>query len=224
MAPRAIVFDLLTALLDSWGLWAKAADNDRKASYQWRTRYLELTFSCGAYRPYDDLVYESARDVGLPDSVPQALINKWDQMRPWPETRDVLRQLKEKGYRLGVVSNCSHELGRQAVALCGVEFDAFVTAEEAGFYKPHPKAYATILSALGVEPKDALFIAGSNGDVVGAAEAGMDVVWHNRVGLPTLSGSRPCLEGRSLEVVLEYLSQAEGTPSSRTSSQSPSRL
>ncbi|KOC12178.1 2-deoxyglucose-6-phosphate phosphatase [Aspergillus flavus AF70] len=223
MAPHAIVFDLLTALLDSWSLWAEAANNDRKASYRWRTRYLELTFGCGAYRSYEDLVYESAKDAGLPASAPKALIHNWDQMRPWPETKQVLLQLKEKGYRLGVVSNCSAELGRRAVALCGVEFDAFVTAEEAGFYKPHPKAYGTILSALGVEPRDALFVAGSNGDVVGAAAAGMDVVWHNQIGLPRLPGSKPRLEGSSLHVVLDHLRQVESTPSSSTSSRS-SRL
>ncbi|KAE8369950.1 HAD-like domain-containing protein [Aspergillus caelatus] len=222
MAPHVIVFDLLTALLDSWSLWAEAANNDRKASYRWRTRYLELTFGCGAYRPYEDLVYESAKDAGLPDSVPKALIENWDQMRPWPETKDVLLRLKEKGYRLGVVSNCSVELGRRAVALCGVDFDAFVTAEEAGFYKPHPKAYGTILSALGVQPSDALFVAGSNGDVVGAAVAGMDVVWHNQIGLPRLPGSKPRLEGRSLHVVLDHLSQVEST--SITSSRPSSRL
>ncbi|KAE8165444.1 HAD-like domain-containing protein [Aspergillus tamarii] len=222
MAPRVIVFDLLTALLDSWSLWAEAANNDRKASYRWRTRYLELTFGCGTYRPYEDLVYESAKDAGLSDSAPKALIENWDQMRPWPETKDVLLRLKEKGYRLGVVSNCSVELGRRAVALCGVEFDAFVTAEEAGFYKPHPKAYGTILSALGVQPSDALFVAGSNGDVVGAAAAGMDVVWHNQIGLPRLPGSKPRLEGRSLHVVLDHLSQVESILS--TSSRSSSRL
>ncbi|KAF7596969.1 hypothetical protein BBP40_011335 [Aspergillus hancockii] len=217
MAPRVVVFDLLTALLDSWSLWAEAADNDRKAALNWRKRYLELTFGCGPYRPYEDLVYESARDVGLPDSVPKALITNWDQLRPWPEAKDVLLKLGKKGYRLASVTNCSRDLGRRAAAVCGVEFDGFITAEEAGFYKPHPKAYGSILSALRVEPRDVLFVAGSNGDVVGAAEAGMDVVWHNRVGLSALSGSRPCPEGRSLQIVLDYLKQVESTkrPSSR---------
>ncbi|KAE8391746.1 HAD-like domain-containing protein [Aspergillus alliaceus] len=212
MGPRAIIFDLLTALLDSWSLWAEAANNN-EASYRWRTRYLELTFGCGAYRPYEDLVYESARDVGLPESVPKALLANWDRLKPWPEVKEVLQQLKEKGYQLGVVSNCSIELGRRAAALCGIEFDAVVTAEEAGFYKPRPEAYAKIRSALGVEAKDALFVAGSNGDVVGAAKAGMDVVWHNRIGLPALPGSRPSLEGRSLRIVLEYLRRVESSSS-----------
>ncbi|KAA8644405.1 hypothetical protein EYZ11_002778 [Aspergillus tanneri] len=206
MAPRAIIFDLLTALLDSWTLWAQAA-NDLTAAYQWRRRYLELTFGCGIYRPYEELVYEAARDVHLPDRVPETLLRDWDQLRPWPEAPAVLSELKDRGYQLGVVTNCSVALGRRAVAVCagGVEFDAVVTAEEAGFYKPHGKTYAAILEALGVDASEALFVAGSNGDVVGAAAAGMDVVWHNRVGLSALEGSAPGREGRSLQVVMEYL-------------------
>ncbi|KAB8074919.1 HAD-like domain-containing protein [Aspergillus leporis] len=211
MPPRVIVFDLLTALLDSWSSWTEAANNDREEAYKWRQRYLELTFGCGTYRPYENLVHEAARDVGLPNNVPKALITNWDQLRPWPEAQKVLLQLKEKGYCLASVTNCSRDLGRRAGAVCGVEFDAFVTAEEVGFYKPHPKAYASILSALGVEPKDALFVAGSNGDVIGAAKAGMNVVWHNRVGLPALPGSQPCPEGRSLEIVLDHLEQVESS-------------
>ena len=43
------------------------------------------------------------------------------------------------------------------------EFDTGVTAEEAGFYKPHPAAYAKVLEVLGVRAEEALFVAGSAG-------------------------------------------------------------
>ncbi|KAI9933513.1 hypothetical protein ASPWEDRAFT_53282 [Aspergillus wentii DTO 134E9] len=209
MAPKAVIFDLLTALLDSWGLWDTAA-GDKTAGLRWRKRYLELTFGCGAYRPYADLVQESARDTGLPSAAPNTLLNTWDQLQPWPEVTDVLHRLKARGYRVGVVSNCSRDLGYQAVARCGASFDAIVMAEDAGFYKPRPEAYARILSELGVEAHDALFVAGSNGDVVGAAGVGMEVVWHNRIGLPALPGSAPLIEGSSLPSVLRPLLGCEG--------------
>jgi len=53
----------------------------------------------------------------------------------------------------------------------GFEFDAVVTAEEAGFYKPHPAAYAKVLEVLGVGAEEVLFVAGSAADVPGAAAA-----------------------------------------------------
>lgn len=70
------------------------------------------------------------------------------------------------------------------------------------FYKPHPATYAASLSALNVEPEDALFVAGSSGDVVGAANAGMTVVWNNHIGLTAKSGSSPLNEGKSLDEAL----------------------
>ncbi|HEX3411171.1 MAG TPA: hypothetical protein VHT00_05580, partial [Stellaceae bacterium] len=50
----AVLFDLLTALLDSWTLWniiAGSLEDGRK----WRAAYLRLTYETGAYRPYDTL-------------------------------------------------------------------------------------------------------------------------------------------------------------------------
>ncbi|EED12375.1 2-deoxyglucose-6-phosphate phosphatase, putative [Talaromyces stipitatus ATCC 10500] len=208
MPIRAIIFDLLTALLDSWTLWDKAANNDSAQGYKWRRRYLELTFGCGAYRSYEDLVRAAASDVGLSETAPNFLLEKWDDLQPWPEVKETLDRLKAKGYALGVVSNCSVELGRRALQRCETSpktFDAFITAEEVGFYKPHPDTYRSILSALNVRPGEAIFVAGSSGDVVGAAAVGMQVVWHNRIGLPALPGSAPLVEARSLDVALKAL-------------------
>jgi 2-haloacid dehalogenase len=201
-SPRVIVFDLLTALLDSWSLWNAAAGDDT-AGYRWRTRYLEITFACGAYQPYEQLVEQAAQETGLTSDAATTLLATWDQLQPWAEVPEVLQSLKARGYRLAVVTNCSAQLGHRAAARCGVVFDAVVTAQESGFYKPHPKAYQAILDQLGIaHPSEALFVAGSNGDVKGAAAAGMSVVWHNRVGLPMLPGPAPLVEGQSLRQVL----------------------
>src|SRR5258706_7248605 len=58
--PRAVLFDLLTALLDSWTVWNSAAGSEA-AGRDWRAEYLRLTYGCGAYQPYEDLVREAAR-------------------------------------------------------------------------------------------------------------------------------------------------------------------
>lgn len=202
--PKAVVFDLLTALLDSWSVWDAAAESEADGR-RWRARYLELTYGCGAYRPYEVLVAEAARDAGLPPTAPAALHTGWDGLKPWPEAPSVLRDLKARGFLLGVATNCSIELGRRAATRCGVPFDAVVTSEEAGFYKPRPEPYRAVLAALGVEPEDALFVAGSSADVPGAAGVGMQVVWHNRVGLPARPGPAPLREARTLDAALEGL-------------------
>jgi len=200
--PKAIVFDLLTALLDSWSLWDVAAGGNISGR-AWRTRYLELTYGRGAYEPYEELVSEAARDAGLPASAPAALRAGWDSLAPWPEVPGVLAALRARGRRLGVVTNCSVELGRRAAARCGVSFDAVVTAEEAGFYKPRPEPYHAVLTALRVDAQEALFVAGSSADVPGAASVGMRVVWHNRIGLAARPVPAPLREAATLDAALD---------------------
>lgn len=185
--------------------------HDRQKGHKWRSRYLKLAFECGAYRPYDDLVREAAQQVNLPDTAADTLFLRWHEMRPWPEASSIVGDLRSRGYQVGIISNCSAELGRQALTCLGPFTNyAFVSAEEAGFYKPHHKAYEHILSVLKVNPRDALFVAGSNGDVIGAANAGMDVVWHNRMSLETLPGSAPLHEAKSLRVLLRDLLGCKG--------------
>ena len=53
--PGAVLFDLLTALLDSWSVWNAAAESER-AGRAWRTEYLRLTYGCGA-RPHRRRVF-----------------------------------------------------------------------------------------------------------------------------------------------------------------------
>lgn len=179
--PRALLFDLLSALIDSWTLWDDLA-GDPELGRRWRLRYLELTYGAGRYRPYLDLVRRAAVDVGLEVDVAGLMEDRWEELRPWPEAGPVLRSLGET-YPLGVVTNCSEQLGVQAANLVGVPFRSVVTAEQVGAYKPEPRIYVAGYEALGFGPEDVLFVAGSPSDVPGANRAGMRVVWHNRIGL-----------------------------------------
>jgi 2-haloacid dehalogenase len=61
---EAVLFDLLTALIDSWSLWNETAGS-AEMGRSWRAKYLELTYSCGAYWSYVSLVADAAESVGL---------------------------------------------------------------------------------------------------------------------------------------------------------------
>lgn len=206
--PKAIIFDLLTALLDSWSLWdSSTPSGTAEEGRAWRGRYLQITFGAGPYAPYEDLVRQAAQDVGLPASAPEHLLGSWEKVQAWPEVPHVLQLLKARGYKLGVVTNCSTRLGHIAAGRVSPDageqvFDAVITAEESGFYKPVVQAYRAILDRMCVEPGDALFVAGSAGDVEGATNAGMRVVWHNKVGLARAGNAVPLKEAKTLEDVL----------------------
>lgn len=178
----AVLFDLLTALIDSWSLWNAVAGGEA-AGRRWRAAYLRRTYGAGAYRPYEALVAEAATDVGLEHRLADDLAARYAELRPWPGAAGELARLAAAGVRLGIATNCSEALGRVAASRVGVAFDALVTAERTGFYKPDPHPYLLALSELGVAPDRCLFVAGSAYDLAGAASVGLDIWWHDRIGM-----------------------------------------
>jgi 2-haloalkanoic acid dehalogenase type II len=197
--PEAVLFDLLTALLDSWSVWNAAAGSEAQGR-AWRAEYLRLTYGCGAYEPYESLVRQAARTTGLPQDAAERLEAHWRELPPWSGAREVLAQIAPH-CRIAVVTNCSVRLGREAADLLGVRWDAVVTAEEAGCYKPDPRPYELALRQLGVDARHAAFVAGSGYDMFGTARVGLRTYWHNRVGLQLPAGApqpeitSPTLEG-----------------------------
>ena len=187
--PGAILFDLLTALLNSWSVWNAAAGSER-AGRAWRAEYLRLTYGCGAYHPYEDLVLQAAQVTGIPTSAAEALEARWDALPVWSGAQGALDRLVGRT-RLGVVTNCSVRLGRAAAARLQVPWDVVITAEEAGFYKPDPRPYRLALERLGVAAGEAAFVAGSGYDLIGTAAVGLRTYWHNRVGLSRPDGAPP---------------------------------
>ena len=192
----AVLFDLLSALLDSWSLWSAVAGDDA-TGIRWREEYLRLTSGAGPYRPYQDLVAESAQNEGLPTVLSAQLIERWEEVMPWPEAPGVVADLG-RFVRVGVVTNCSEELGARAAARVGAPLDPVLTAEAAGAYKPDPVAYRAALDILGVPAERVLFVAGSRSDLAGARRVGMPVWWHNRRGVERGDAPAPIAEHRSL--------------------------
>lgn len=202
--PRVVLFDLLTALLDSWSLWNAAAGSEAEGR-AWRAEYLRLTYGCGAYVAYEELVRRAAETVGLPASAPERLEADWDRLQAWDGARELLQALRPH-CRLGVVTNCSGRLGRRAAARLDIDWDVVLTSEEAGFYKPDPRPYRMALERLAIAPQDAAFVAGSGYDLFGTAAVGLRTCWHNRVGLALPEGAPPAeLQTPTLEQALPWL-------------------
>jgi putative hydrolase of the HAD superfamily len=89
-----------------------------------------------------------------------------------------LLRLKEHGLRIGVVSDCTHELPECWAELPIAELvDAVVFSIEAGQRKPHPSLYRDICHRLGVAPAEALYVGdGGSNELSGALAAGFGAV------------------------------------------------
>jgi 2-haloalkanoic acid dehalogenase type II len=204
-AYDAVIFDLLTALLDSWTLWNDVAGSG-PAGLKWRKAYLGLTYDAGAYRPYEDIIRDAADVAGIAPDVAETLIARWPDLRPWGDAESVLGELRRRGVKLGIATNSSNALAEHALAAANSfdakPFDAVATAETAGFYKPCSEPYRLALRQLGADPARTLFVAGSAADVPGATAVGMPVYWHNRAGLPAVGAVEPMRTEHSLTPLL----------------------
>jgi 2-haloalkanoic acid dehalogenase type II len=201
----AVLFDLLTALLDSWTLWNRVAGSEESGS-EWRAAYLRRTYQQGRYRRYETLVAEAATEVGLSSTLAQRLAARYQELKPWPEVPQVLGALQRAGLPLGVVTNCSEALGATAVSCTGIDFDIVVTAEGAGYYKPDLRPYEQALAGLGMTASRCLFVAGSAYDLFGASKVGLPVYWHDRVGMkPPPNMPAPFAYHRSLHPLLDLV-------------------
>src|SRR5258708_2749357 len=183
---RAIAFDLLPALVDSWSLWIDVA-GDEDLGRRWRTTSLRMVTSTGAYQPYEHIVARATAEVGLPPDRAAALLARWSEIRPWPEAPEVLRRLG--GYRLAVLTNCSQKLAEISAAATGGRFEVVMSAERAGIYKTDPRAYLAVAKALDVEPGALLFVAGSAHHVPRAGQGGMKGYWAKRQRPPASPGA-----------------------------------
>ena len=201
----AVLFDLLTALLDSWTLWNDVAGGEA-AGRRWRAAYLRRTYGTGAYRPYETLVAEAAAEVGLDRRLGDELAARYAELCPWPGVASALAPLIAAGVKLGVATNCSEALARVAAARVDARFDAMVTAERAGFYKPDPAPYRLALTELGVAPERCLFVAGSAFDLIGASRVGLAIWWHDRIGMEKpAEAPEPLRHTRGLEGLAEFV-------------------
>jgi putative hydrolase of the HAD superfamily len=115
-------------------------------------------------------------------SAMDAIFRGVEAVRLYPDTREVLDILADRGYRLGIISNWSWNL-RQWVRDVGLDrrFETVWASAYAGCNKPHPGIFHQTLLQLDLEPDQAIYVGDSyRHDVLGARGVGMDAVWVNR--------------------------------------------
>jgi 2-haloacid dehalogenase len=174
--PQAVLFDLLTALLDSWSLWERAGGS-AGVGHRWRAAASRLMVGSSGYRDYRELVEEARLQQRVAAGATRRLLESWDTIAPWPEVAAFLGAMR---LPYAVVTNCSDALATAAAERLPRRPAAIISAERAGAYKPDPRPYALALEALSLAPGDALYVGGSPYDVRGALAFGLPTVWIDR--------------------------------------------
>jgi len=101
-------------------------------------------------------------------------------LEPYPHVMPTLLKLKERGYKLGVVSDAPRMKAWLRLAAMHIAdfFDVVVTKDDAnGHLKPHPTPYKTALRKMGFKPKEVIFVGDNpNRDILGAKRLGIQTV------------------------------------------------
>ncbi|MCH8818686.1 MAG: HAD-IA family hydrolase, partial [Chloroflexi bacterium] len=118
-----------------------------------------------------------------PDEVQDFMV-AWQGLSPFPEVVPALERLQSR-YRLVALSNGEPIfLDHLAKNRIKWEFDAVISVQVVGAFKPHPGVYRRAAHILGLEIGECLMVSANSFDVMGARACGMRGAFVNRYGLP----------------------------------------
>jgi 2-haloacid dehalogenase len=190
----ALTFDCYGTLID-WetGLLGALreiaeADDDRLLS---RFAEAERAIEAGPYRSYREVLREVLRRIAPADTERDALARSLPDWPVFPDTVASLEALRRR-YRLAIVSNVDDDLFAGTARHLRVPFDAVVTAQQVGSYKPAPAHFHRVLERLSLPREKVLHVAQSRyHDIAPAKALGWSTVWVNRRAGRAGSGATP---------------------------------
>jgi 2-haloacid dehalogenase len=220
VAPRAVLFDAYGTLFDvySVGLLAEQLfpGQGERLALLWRDKqidYTRLLTLSGRYQPFwavtrAGLRYAAERlGLALDGATEERLMNQYRHLSAFPENREVLATLKQRGIPAGILSNGDPEMLAVAVKSAGlVELLAPVlSVHEIKRFKTDPAAYALGPQSLKLPAREILFVSSNGWDAIGATWFGYTTLWVNRAGLPLEQlDTPPSRVGGSLRDVLDF--------------------
>jgi 2-haloacid dehalogenase len=193
---KACVFDAYGTLFDVHSAVGKHRDRlGEKAdqvSVLWRTKQLEYTWLRSLMKEHADFWKVTLDALGFSfdmhaiadTDLRDDLMNAYLSLDAYPEVPEVLSILKERGFRLAILSNGTPVMLDAAIKNSGIEhlIDANLSIEEVGIFKPDPKVYQLAVDNLSVQPREIIFQSSNAWDAAGASAFGFNVAWVNRFG------------------------------------------
>ena len=154
------------AFADAWrDGYGPAMNRVRTGELQWKT-IDEL------HRLILDGLLERFAITGLDEAEKDDLNRVWHRLDPWPDAVEGLTKLKSR-FIIASLSNGNVALLVNMAKHGGLPWDAVLSAELAGRYKPDREVYLKAADLLGLEPSAVMMVAAHKGDLRAAAKAGL---------------------------------------------------
>ncbi len=190
---KAIIFDAYGTLFDVNSAAEKCKDKigdkwEEFANY-WRTTQLEYTWLRSLmdrhkdfWQVTEDSLDKSMKVFNIDSLMRDELLNLYKILSTFPEVKDVLNNLKEKNYKLAILSNGTPTLLNELVKSNNLDsiFDDIFSIEEVGIYKPGSKVYDIPIKKYQIQKDEIVFLSANTWDVSGGGNYGYNAVWVNR--------------------------------------------
>ena len=170
---------------------------------------IELDTEQGAYRKYREVLATGVKQafqaygVKLTEAESEIFADTLPLWPAFPETKEVLAELKKRGCKLVILSNNDNDLIRGSVYLMGIDFDGVITSEAVRSYKPSANHWNRMLDRFNVAKGDVLHVGASYvHDVAPSKGLGFTVAWINRKGEARVGAARPDYEFPDLRPLL----------------------
>ncbi|MBQ0817891.1 MAG: haloacid dehalogenase type II [Hyphomicrobium sp.] len=196
--PRdTVLFDINETVLDLRSLGPKfaAALGDPAVVSTWFAMLLHTSTVCaltGVNTGFADLAgvmldrIAALHDRTISDDARAGILGGFASLKPHADVKPALERLRSSGYRTVAFSNSSLNLVTKQIANAGLaeNFDAVVSVEETGSFKPDGKVYQFVAERLDRPVGDLRLIATHDWDTHGAMVAGMHAAYIDRSGAP----------------------------------------
>ncbi len=190
---KAIIFDAYGTLFDVNSAAEKCKDKvgnkwEDFANY-WRTTQLEYTWLRSLMNKHKDFwqvtkdsLNKSMKAFNIDPSMQNELLNLYKVLSPFKEVPEVLKTLKEKNFKLAILSNGTPTLLKELVKSNNLDnvFDDLFSIEQVGIYKPDSKVYDLPIQKYRIEKNEVAFLSANTWDVSGGGNYGYQSIWVNR--------------------------------------------
>ena len=190
---KAIIFDAYGTLFDVNSAAEKCKDKigDKWEPFAnfWRTTQLEYTWLrslMGRHKDFwqitEDSLDKSMKAFNIDSSMKNELLNLYKILSPYKEVSETLKALKEKKFKLAILSNGTPSLLNELVKSNNLNnlFDDIFSIEEVGVYKPDSKVYDIPVKKYKIKNDEIAFLSANTWDVSGGGNYGYQAIWVNR--------------------------------------------
>ena len=130
----------------------------------------------------EDSLDKSMKTYQIDSSMRNELLDLYKILSPFKEVPEVLKSLKEKDFKLAILSNGTPALLNELVKSNNLEniFDDIFSIEEVGVYKPDSKVYDLPIKQYQIQKNEVAFLSSNTWDVSGGGNYGYNSIWVNR--------------------------------------------